>query len=161
MRGIYVGAHFFSISTILGEDGLKGHGAEINRLVSCVLLVCLENSLVLPVLSAGPLTRTNDDVIKWKYSSALLALCAGNSSYAELWFSLWPAPEVWVNNRESGDLRRYRAHYDVTVTNNIARAVQVPARKKDRIFNLCYLTWQRMWNMPGQEGYVTCTSIQC
>ena len=21
----------------------------------------------------------------------------------------------WINNRESGDLRRYRAHYDVTV----------------------------------------------
>ena len=23
--------------------------------------------------------------------------------------------ELWVNNREAGDLRRYRAHYDVTV----------------------------------------------
>ena len=24
----------------------------------------------------------------------------------------------WVNNREAGDLRRYRAHYDVTVMGN-------------------------------------------
>ena len=32
------------------------------------------------------------------------------TSEAELWCLLW-----WVNNREAGDLRRYRAHYDVTV----------------------------------------------
>ena len=36
--------------------------------------------------------------------SALLAICAGNS----------PVPGR-VNNREAGDLRRYRAHYDVIV----------------------------------------------
>ena len=42
--------------------------------------------------------------------SALLAICAGNS----------PVPgefptHSWVNNREAGDLIRYRAHYDVIV----------------------------------------------
>ena len=26
---------------------------------------------------------------------------------------------VWENNREAGDLRRYRAHYDVTVMETI------------------------------------------
>ena len=59
--------------------------------------------------------------------SALLALCAGihrspvNSPHKGQWrgtlmFSLicvWT--NGWVNNREAGDLRRYRAHYDVTV----------------------------------------------
>ena len=59
--------------------------------------------------------------------SALLAICAGNSPvpvnspYNGQWrgtlmFSLicvWI--NGWVNNREAGDLRRYRAHYDVTV----------------------------------------------
>ena len=60
--------------------------------------------------------------------SALLAICAANSpipgeiprtkaSDAELLrFSLicvWI--NGWVNNREAGDLRRYRAHYDATV----------------------------------------------
>ena len=64
--------------------------------------------------------------------SALLALCAGNSpvtgefdrwipgtgaSDAELWCFLWSAPWIngWVNNREAGDLRCHRAHYDVIV----------------------------------------------
>ena len=40
-------------------------------------------------------------------------------SNAELWCFLWSAP--WINgkvsNREAGDLRRHRAHYDVIVTN--------------------------------------------
>ena len=38
-------------------------------------------------------------------------------SDAELLCFLWSAPELndWVNNREAGDLRRYRAHYDVNV----------------------------------------------
>ena len=59
--------------------------------------------------------------------SALLAICAGihrspvNSPHKGQWrgalmFSLicvWI--NDWVNNREAGDLRRYRAHYDVIV----------------------------------------------
>ena len=59
--------------------------------------------------------------------SALLAICAGirrspvNSPHKGQWrgmlvFSLicvWI--NGWVNNREAGDWRRYRAHYDVTV----------------------------------------------
>ena len=51
--------------------------------------------------------------------SALLAICAGNSPVNGEWsmvFSLiWAWINGWVNNREAGDLRRYRAHYDVTV----------------------------------------------
>ena len=36
---------------------------------------------------------------------------------AELWCFLWSAPWIngWVNNREAGDLRRQRAHYNVIV----------------------------------------------
>ena len=53
--------------------------------------------------------------------SALLAICAGNSPHKGQWrgalmFSLicvWK--NGWVNNREAGDFRRYRVHYDVTV----------------------------------------------
>ena len=52
--------------------------------------------------------------------SALLVICAVNSPHNCQWrgalmFSLicvWI--NGWVNNREVGDLRRYRAHYDVT-----------------------------------------------
>ena len=60
--------------------------------------------------------------------SALLALCAGNSPLTSGFHSQRPATRSfdffslicawinsWVNNREVGDLRRHRAHYDVIV----------------------------------------------
>ena len=56
--------------------------------------------------------------------SALLALCPGNSPVTltkgrwrgALMFSFICAwINGWVNNREAGDLRRHRAHYDVIV----------------------------------------------
>ena len=59
--------------------------------------------------------------------SALLALCAGNSSvpvkspHKGLWRGLLMFSLIcvwindWVNNREASDLRRYRGHYDVIV----------------------------------------------
>ena len=42
------------------------------------------------------------------------------ASDAELWCFLWSAPWIngWVSNRETGDLRRHRAHYDVIVMNH-------------------------------------------
>ena len=57
---------------------------------------------------------------------ALLAICAENSQvsgkfpaqgqYTKLWFFLMCAwINHWVNNREAGDLKRHRTHYDVTV----------------------------------------------
>ena len=62
--------------------------------------------------------------------SALLAHCAGNSPItgefpsqrpvtSSLMFSLISAwTNGWVNNRNAGDLRHHRAHYDVTVMDN-------------------------------------------
>ena len=59
--------------------------------------------------------------------SALLAICAGNSPVPDEFSARRPETQSfdfslicvwingWVNNREAGDLRRYRAHYDVTV----------------------------------------------
>ena len=62
--------------------------------------------------------------------SALLAICVGNSPVTgdfpskrpvtrsfDVFFDLCPIND-WVNNREAGDLRRSRAHYDVIVMNN-------------------------------------------
>ena len=60
----------------------------------------------------------HDFFSSWRYRmetiSALLALCVGNSpvtnaSDAVVWCS------GWVNNRDAGDFKRHRAHYDVTV----------------------------------------------
>ena len=59
--------------------------------------------------------------------SALLALCAGNSPVTGEFSAQRPVMlsfdvslvcvwiNDWVNNCEAGDLRRHRAHYDVTV----------------------------------------------
>ena len=62
--------------------------------------------------------------------SVLLALCAGNSPVTgefpaqrpvarsfDVFFDL--RLNVWVNNREAGELRRNRAHYDVIVMGKI------------------------------------------
>ena len=56
--------------------------------------------------------------------SALLAICEGNpgefltqrpvTRSFDVFFDL-RVINGWVNNGEAGDLRRYRAHYDVTV----------------------------------------------
>ena len=57
--------------------------------------------------------------------SALLAIWAGNSPVNSPHKGQWRGALIfslicawingWVNNREAGDLRRHRAHYDVTV----------------------------------------------
>ena len=57
---------------------------------------------------------------------ALLALCAGNSPVTGEFptqrqvtrnFDVFFDTSSWVNNRDVGDMRRYRASYDVTVMN--------------------------------------------
>ena len=69
----------------------------------------------------------HDDVIKWKHFPCYWPFVRGihrspvNSPHKDQWrgalmFSLicvWI--NGWVNNGKAGDLRRYRAHYDVTV----------------------------------------------
>ena len=69
----------------------------------------------------------HDDVIKWKYFPRYWPFVRGihwspvNYPHKSQWrgalkFSLICARiNGWVNNRESGDLRRHRAHYDVIV----------------------------------------------
>ena len=69
----------------------------------------------------------HDDVIKWKHIPRYWPFVRGihrspvNSPHKGQWrgaliFTLICARiNGWVNNREAGDLRRYRAHYDVIV----------------------------------------------
>ena len=84
--------------------------------------------------------------------SALLAICAGihrspvNSPHKGQWrgalmFSLIC---VWindrVNNREAGDLRRYRAHYDVTLMMSLVLYImRVTCEVKSHYLNQCCL----------------------
>ena len=93
--------------------------------------------------------------------SELLALCAGNSQWPvnsphkgqwrrALMFSLiCPWINGWVNNREAGDMRWHRVHYDVIVMINFwisYRAQQqvpcnknyhIPSMKYNKIHHLC------------------------
>ena len=83
----------------------------------------------------GPINQfvvTSCNITRWRHqmetSSALLALYAGNSpvigefpaqrsvtrSFDVSLLCNWK--NIWVNNGNAGDLRRQRAHYDVTVT---------------------------------------------
>ena len=75
-----------------------------------------------------PSIGCHDDVIKWKHFPRYWPFVRGiqrspmNSPHKGQWrggvmFSLICVfINSWVNNREAGDLRRHRAHYDVTVT---------------------------------------------
>ena len=63
----------------------------------------------------------HDDVIKWKHFPRYWPLVRGFTGqwHGTLMFSLIFAwIKGWVNNGEAGDLRRYRAHYDVIVMIN-------------------------------------------
>ena len=69
----------------------------------------------------------HDDVIKWKHFRVLLALFEGNppvtgsSPHKGQWCRALMSSLIcawiygWVNNQDAGDLRRYRADYDVTL----------------------------------------------
>ena len=80
----------------------------------------------------------HDDVIKWKHFSRYWPFVRGihrspvDSLHERKWrralmFSLICAwTNVWANNRDAGDLRRYCAHYDVTLmfTGAVTRLLQ-------------------------------------
>ena len=89
-----------------------------------------EHSLHISWRSTHPhiyISYFQDDVMKWKYVPRYWPFVRGihrslvNSPYKgqcrrALMFSLICAwPNGWVNNQYADDLRRYRAHYDVTV----------------------------------------------
>ena len=71
--------------------------------------------------------ETHDDVIKWKHFPRYWPFVRGihrspvNSPHKGQWHGAFMFSLIcvwindWVNNREAGHLRRYRAHYDVIV----------------------------------------------
>ena len=82
-------------------------------------------------------SRIHDDVIKWKHFPRKWPFVRSlvNSPHKGQWsgalmFSLicvWISG--WVNNREAGDLRRYRAHFDV---------ILIPASRKFLCLRFCH-----------------------
>ena len=80
-----------------------------------------------PCLNADVANLCHDDVIKWKHFLRYWPFVRGihrspvNSPHkgqwrgASMFYLICVWINGWVNNREAGDLRRYRAHYDVSV----------------------------------------------
>ena len=97
-------------------------------------------------------SRTHDDVIKWKHFPRNWPFVGGihrsrvNSPHKGQWrgalvFSLicvWI--NDWVINREAGDFRRYRAHYDVIVMSHRGHWVNL---------YLDWIYWQRGMSVFG------------
>ena len=88
------------------------------------------NAVQWRLTQGGPGERIHDDIIKWKHFPRCWSFVRGihrspvNSPHkgqlrGALMFSLICAwINGWVNNRGAGDLRRHRAHHDVTVMFN-------------------------------------------
>ena len=106
---LYLGLSFLW-TTMQFHRVLSLHGFELNNLTNIYMCGLI-----------------HDDVIKWKHFPRYWPLVRGihrspvNSPHkgqcrGALMFSLicvWT--NDWINNREAGDLRRYRTHYDVTI----------------------------------------------
>ena len=98
----------------------------------CLYFVLFLFSVVLPctvrkgskeihktIANVGFLAGPHDDVIKWKhfprYWSFVRGIRKGQWRGALMFSLICVWINGWVSNREAGDLRRYRTHYDATV----------------------------------------------
>ena len=100
--------------------------------------------------------RWRDDVIKWKHFPRYWPFVRGmhrlpmNSPHKGQWrgalmFSLiCTRRNGWVNNRNAGDLRCHRAHYNVTVM-ELSDLAPVPGHSLWPWQILCHMYWLRMY----------------
>ena len=112
----------------------------------------------------------HDDVIKWKHFPCYWPFVRGihrspvNSPHKGQWrgafmFSLICAwINRWVNNREAGDLRRYRAHYDVIVMNDVnelltlTKSTECMANASMPVNQFLYRKPLKLWNSPEENN---------
>ena len=117
-----------------------------------------------PLLTGRILSRrasnaeSHGDVIKWKHFPRYLPFVRGirrspvNSPHKGQWrealmFSLICAwVNGWVNNREAGNLRHHRAHFDVTAM--IYMSWRHLIKCKTRILEIMNPTWVNDRNFP-------------
>ena len=103
----------------------------------------------------------HDDVIKWKHFPRYWLFVRGiprspmNSPHKGQWrgalmFSLICAwRNDWVNNREAGDLRRHRAHYDVTVMWLLVQKLVFLVERKKSSWQGSSLSRAALWSTLG------------
>ena len=113
---------------------------------------------------------TLDDVMKWKHFPRYWPFVRGihrspvNSPHKGQWRGalMFTLICVWinscVNNREAGDLRRYRVHYDVTLMHIIGYGLWFGSwmRKYDARNIQCwnrYMLFGKLHNTCGLAGY--------
>ena len=107
-------------------DSLVQDCSISNALTMEILQSCIKQSISINHNSS---LHKHDDVIKWKHFLRYWPFVRGihrfpvNSPHKGQWrgalmFALiYVWINGWVNNREAGDLRRHRAHFDVIVMN--------------------------------------------
>ena len=111
--------------------------------------------------------QTHDDVIKWKhfprYWPFLRRIHRSPVNFPHkgqwrgaLMFSLiWTWINSWVNNPEAGDLRRHRAHCDVSVMNILSRRLYNSFKGDIYLLSILWYYWQDhtinnyKWNNSG------------
>ena len=88
---------------------------------------CIHRWIIIMQISLSATHSFHDDVIKWKHFPRYWPFVRGihrspvNSPHKGQWRGAFMFSFIcawinrWVNNREGGDLRRYRTHYDVIV----------------------------------------------
>ena len=115
---------------------MQGFGTQWSLLCTQAWNICLAimNQVAFPASELHQLSRHPCDVTEWWFMgsllwwrhqmetfSALLVICVGNSPHKGQWRGALIFPLIrawingWVNNCETGDLRRHHAHYDVPV----------------------------------------------
>ena len=123
--GILIGnGIWISASTSLACTSWRKRTVNVNQFQSLASVVCLvlhQHSLVILLTHCYHHSECwHDDVIKWQHFLRYWPFVREftghrwipltKASDAELWCFLG-----WVNNGDAGDLRRYRAHYNVIV----------------------------------------------
>ena len=109
----------------------------------------------------------HDDVTKWKHFPRYWSFVRGihrspvNSPHKGQWrgalmFTLICARiNGWVNNREAGDLRRNRAHYDVIVINKVTFITAATCHKNT---TMCECTFSVKW-LPWRQILILTHSV--
>ena len=114
--------------------------------------------------------KAHDRVIKWKHFPRYWTFVRGirrssvNSPHkgqlrGVLMFSLICAwLNNWVNNREAGDLRRHRVHYDIIVMVFISCRGKIRSLRRSAVEPMWYQQWA---NRPCSLFDVTVTNLCC
>ena len=128
VRVILIAISFWVASQASGQSQeLSGNNEAILNRMGKIAVPQREPHIILSWCTVYTYCLGHDDVIKWKYFPRCWPFVRGihrspvNSPHKGQWrgalmFTLiCDRINSWVNNREAGDLRRNRAHYDVIV----------------------------------------------